>query len=270
MTAEKILFSEKAGVYMNAYLHTPSDEMPTKKVRPAVVVCPGGGYWWCSAREADPVALQFLAKGYNVFVLYYTIGEEVAFPSSLIDLSQGMAHIRRNAEKYSIDPQKIGVIGFSAGGHLTATLGTLWNLEEVQKGAGVSGEENKPNAIMLGYPVITVDGWITADGAHTRLAKGRDMEETKKLLDCHKNVGPQTPPAFIFHAADDGLVPVGDSLKFAAAMDDNKIPFELHIYENMGHGFSIATHQTSGEGDQRVASWVPLAISWLDKQFNWK
>jgi acetyl esterase/lipase len=269
MISEKILFSKKENVYMDAYLRTPSDEMPDRKIRPAVIVCPGGGYEWCSAREADPVAMQFLAAGYNVFVLYYSIHDKAVFPEPLIDLSQAVKEVRTNAEKYGIDPNRIAVIGFSAGGHLTASLGTLWNNKEIQAAAGVSGEENKPNAILLGYPVITVDGWIKESGSLDRLVGESDREKVISLLDCHKNVGKQTPPAFLVHAADDGTVPVGDSLKFAGACDKAGVPFELHIFPNMGHGFSLANRETSGEGDVRVASWVNYATSWLNRIFNW-
>lgn len=270
MIQEKILFSAKENVYMDAYLHTATDEMPTKKERPAIIICPGGGYEWCSAREADPIAWQFMAAGYQVFVLYYSLCDKAVFPQPLIDLSQAVAHVRNNAGKYHVVPEKIAVMGFSAGGHLTASLGTLWNLEEIQSAAGVKGEENKPNAILLGYPVITVDGWITASGALPRLIGDGDADKVKSFLDCHKNVGKQTPPTFLVHAADDGLVPVGDSIKFADALDRAGVSFELHIFPNMGHGFALANHITSGEGDARVASWTQYATSWLDREFGWK
>lgn len=249
----------KEGVTLKGYLYEENPEMPYFKKRPAVVVCPGGGYFFCSAREADPVAMVFAAAGFHTFICTYTVGENAAFPSSLIDLSVAMKDIRENADEWGVEADKIAVCGFSAGGHLCASLGTLWNLPEIQEKSGCMNGENKPNALVLGYPVINTYSWM--EPHVVRLAGGRSIEETIKLLNTDQNVGPHTPPAFIMHTYCDGAVAVEDSLNFANAMAANDRPFELHIFTNGVHGISV--------GDNRVGSNEPEASAWCDMACNW-
>ncbi|MBR5451898.1 MAG: alpha/beta hydrolase [Clostridia bacterium] len=249
----------KEGVTLKGYLYEANDEMPYFNKRPAVVVCPGGGYLFCSAREADPVATVFSAAGFNTFICTYTVGENAAFPSSLVDLSIAVKDIRENADDWGIDADKIAVCGFSAGGHLCASLGTLWNLPEVQEKSGCMNGENKPNALVLGYPVINTYSWM--EPHVVRLAGDRDFNETVNLLNTDKNVGPHTPPAFIMHTYCDDVVAVEDSLNFANAMAANDRPFELHIFTNGVHGISV--------GDMRVGSNEPEASKWCDMACDW-
>lgn len=249
----------KEGVSLKGYLYEANSEMPYFSKRPAVVVCPGGGYYFCSAREADPVANVFLAAGFHTFVCTYTVGENAAFPSSLIDLSIAMKDIRENAEDWGIEVDKIAVCGFSAGGHLCATLGTLWNLPEIQEKSGCYKGENKPNALVLGYPVINTYSWMKPHVM--RLAGDRNVNDAINLLNADKNVGPQTPPAFIMHTYCDNAVAVEDSLNFANAMAANNRPFELHIFTNGEHGISV--------GDKRVGCNEPEASKWCDMACDW-
>ncbi|MEG1886899.1 MAG: alpha/beta hydrolase [Oscillospiraceae bacterium] len=253
-------------VKLKAYCYEPSPEIPEFSVRPAVIVCPGGGYEYCSDREADPIATYFLAQGFNSFIFTYSVGADAAFPRPLVELSRALKLIRENSQKWHIDPEKIAVCGFSAGGHLAATLGTLWNNPEVSDLSDCQNGENFPNAIILGYPVTTTS-WMENSGQLNRIIGDRDFNSTVRLLSTHKNVGKHTPPTFLFHTYNDGCVPVEDSLLFATACAENDVPFELHIYTNGGHGISTATAATSYI-DREVQKWMYAASSWLWRLFG--
>src|SRR3989304_3816830 len=127
-------------VTLTSYLLDSSQEMPNTRLRPVVLVFPGGGYYACSDREAEPIALAFLAEGYQAFVLRYSIGENASFPRPLNDAEEALELIRVNADEWSVDPARIAVCGFSAGGHLAAALGTMGRV--------------RPNALILAYPCI--------------------------------------------------------------------------------------------------------------------
>ena len=143
---------------VTGYLHSPITEMEVHRTRyPVVVLCPGGAYAMCSQREEDPVALRFFARGYQVFTLIYSVGEKAKDFTPLKELSETFRLIRENADSYHADPDKIAVCGFSAGGHLAGSLGTMWNDPEFLKVYDNHGGQNKPNAMILCYPVITAD-----------------------------------------------------------------------------------------------------------------
>ena len=266
MIFKRIDIDIKNNVYLNCYLHeTPPVAFGEEMARPAVVVCPGGGYNHLSVREADPVALEYLTKGFNTFVLYYSLKEAAVFPKPIVDLSMALKIIRENADEWHIMKDKIAVLGFSAGGHLAASLGVHWNLPEVMEKSGCLNGENQPNALILGYPAITTRGWL----AHKfeKFIGNRDAEEIKKLLDCSLHVGPQTPPAFLLHTFWDNVVPVQESLVFANALEENDIPFELHIFPNGRHGMGLGDEETARYPDATFEQWMPLSIRWLKRLF---
>ena len=148
-----------SGAKLTGYLRDETNEMPAFNIRPAMLILPGGGYAFCSAREADPIAMQFLQAGYQTFVLEYTCAhtpEQAPLRwQPLIDAAGAILHLRRNAAKLRLDPFKIAVCGFSAGGHLAASTAILWDAAPVQKALGITAEEARPDAVVLGYPVIT-------------------------------------------------------------------------------------------------------------------
>lgn len=271
MILKKVQLSSDSSVYLMVYLHEDVPKWDYGHPRPAVLVCPGGGYGMCSPREADPIAMQYLAAGFNAFVLYYSLGEHAAFPGPLLDLSGAIKLIRSNSEEWNIIPDQIAVCGFSAGGHLAASLATLWNNSDLIPSCG-GGGDNKPNALILAYPVITTRSWMKKAGALPRLIGNRDQESTLKLLDCSKNVGPHTPRTFLFHTFRDNAVAVEESLCFANALTENDIPFELHIYPNGPHGIALANEQTGIKGtpmvDANAATWMQLSIAWLKRLFE--
>ena len=266
MIYEKYPIREHGTLVRLGYEKSP--EMGYHDRRPAVVVCPGGGYWWCSDREADPVALKFAGEGYHVFLLYYSCQENAVFPNSLLDLCAAMKFIRENAEKFGVIPEKIAVCGFSAGGHLAASLGVYWNDPEIQEKSGCKKGENRPDGLILGYPVISTS-WIENDGSLQRIIGDNDFDSTYRKLNLHVNVTESCPQTFLCHTVRDTLVPVEDSLNFASALIAHGVPCELHIYPNGGHGLSLSNGQVCEDGgDESFRTWVPLALSWLKRKWD--
>lgn len=236
--------------------------------RRAVVICPGGGYSMLSEREAEPIAKPFLAAGLNVFILRYTVGDGARDYQPLIQVSLAIKHIRENAEKYHTDPRYVYTCGFSAGGHLAGSAGTLWNIDAVKPYLGDAPEGiNRPTGMILCYPVIT-GGKHAHRGSFNRLLGFTTTGDEPELdaFSLEKHVGPHTPPAFIWHTFSDTCVPVQNSLLMAEAMLAADIPCELHIYPEGRHGLSLATEEVAnGKADYVVPhlqGWIDLAIRW--------
>ncbi len=265
MRIEKWNITKEGRVNITYYLHDAVEDLQAYKQRPIVIVCPGGGYTHLSNREADPVALSFMAKGFHVAVLKYSIDPYALFPNSLIELSKAVKYTRDNASRFGIIKDKIAICGFSAGGHVTATFSTLWNRDFVKFLTEVEAEENKPNAIILGYPVIT-KRWLEKSGVINKILNEFTLEEFK-LISANENVSKDTPPAFIFHSFEDKTVPVSDSLDFAKAMEENNVPFELHIYEKGVHGFVLGNELTRMDENQPIDgngyTWLEMSCKWL-------
>lgn len=272
------LDDERGWGCFDAICSLPTAEYNEK--RRAILVIPGGGYGMCSEREAEPIARKFYANGYNAFILYYSTTDysrhpenitdaKTGLPKPLLEASKALSMIRRDAEKYNILPDKIAIIGFSAGGHLASTLATMWHLDIIKEGAGIEYGENKPNAAILSYPVITSDDGVCYDGSFRNLLAGsKNYDADKKFYSADKQVSENTCPCFIWHTADDSCVPVENSLIMAKALGRANIPYELHIYPHGDHGLSTAepdvlrgkrTKETA-----HVSSWINSAISWLE------
>lgn len=232
-----------SGASLTAYLHDKSQELRTAAVRPAMLIFPGGGYFNCSDREAEPIALAYAAEGYNSFVLRYTVGASATFSEAFEDAQAAIALLRQRADTWAVDADRIAVIGFSAGGHLAAMLGCSGTI--------------RPNALILCYPCILDD-----------MGKGLG----KELPSADKYVDSDTPPTFLFSTRDDRIVPIRNSLAFASALDKAGVPFELHIFRHGEHGLSLAKPLTAngvrGMNEPSVAGWFDMSVNWLKGQWG--
>lgn len=239
--------------------------------RPAVIVCPGGGYTFCSDREDEPVALAFTGHGFHSFVLRYSC-DPTGFPGAITELSKAVAYVRSIAEENNIDPDQIYVCGFSAGAHLAGSLGMYWNTDWLKSYTCITGEENKPNGMILSYPVITDKEDVGHRGSLNSWLCGN--EQHRSLFALEENVNKDTPPAFIWHTCTDNGVPVENSLLLAAAMRKYKIDIALHIFPFGAHGLSLANDITADkEWDPyhhrpETECWMDMACRWVKQQKN--
>ena len=238
-----------------------------KDKRPCLLVCPGGGYGFCSERESEPVALQFLTEGFNVFVLRYSVAP-YRFPSQLREVAASLELIHRFADLWNCDTKKIAIIGFSAGGHLAAHYSTAYDCKEIRE---VFPESKKVNASILCYPVITADPKYRHEGSFVNLLGHKPQVADEEYFSCDRKVTKKTPPAFLWHASDDTCVPVKNSLLYAEALSEKGIPFELHVYPYGGHGISICDKQVHNKVSRDIEydrDWLNSAKKWLKLTFD--
>lgn len=273
MNIERIFLHENEDdVYFDMYCLEESMEYAMGK-RPAVLVCPGGAYQCCSDREAEPIARIFSAYGYNCAVLRYSVGNKASLcmPKTsrpLLEASMTMSIMRQNAEKWNIDKDRIAVIGFSAGGHLAASLGTLWHDSIVYDNLDIEYGSNMPNAMILCYPVLLTDKYSHECTVRTLLGEYYQDEKLLEKFDMTKQVSDKTPKTFIWHTFEDQGVPVLNSLKFAESLYMAGVQTEMHILPQGGHGMSSARREVSFEnGDRYVERWCDWCVRWLNKVF---
>ena len=238
-----------------------------KRPLPAVVVCPGGGYAHVSNREDFPVGREYLGAGYHVFILTYSVGTHAKDFEPLCQLTATISHIRAHAEEWMVDPEKIAVCGFSAGGHLAASSGTLANSDAFRQ--VWQGDDNIiPNAMILAYPVI-LSNEFAHSGSIKNVSGAEAGSEVYHSFSLDRHVTKNTPPTFLWHTAADKLVPVENSLYFAAALSAEEIPFEMHVFPTGGHGMSTCTHEV-GTYNSYNGRWMEFSISWLNKLFDFE
>ena len=243
--------------YINVYI-PKAPEYPTR-LRPAMLVIAGGGYGFVAPREQECVALAYMTQGFAAFTLEYSVAP-IKFPAQLIEGAMAMAYIRENAAKFAIKADKVAAIGFSAGGHLTAMLGTMFDNEAVKTVLGEKAELVRPDAVILSYPVIT-SGEKAHRGSFDNLC-GQDNAKLQAELSLENKVTGNSSPAFIWGTVDDGCVPSENSLYMALAYKKAGVPFELHLFEHGKHGLSLATEET-GVVNKPVQQWLPLSFTWL-------
>lgn len=299
MISEKIyLYGEESAVTLTTYRINESGELNGQGSRPAVLVCPGGGYFNCSDREGEPVALQFNVRGYHAFVLRYSTYDEgkIAFPdlsgeiapnsktkhpAPVRDIAKAMLYIREHAEEWQVDTERIAICGFSAGGHNSAMYGVYWNKPLLTDYFGVDAQALKPAALILGYPLtdyvfmkqLEKNPMDERFFAHSNIAffgESAPSEEVLVNASPARLVSKDTPPTFLWATAGDNMVPVQHSLRMAHALADHKVPFEIHIFEEGDHGLSTATQASAVSRTQLqadAAQWTMLVGKWLDKRF---
>lgn len=295
------LWPDRPDVVLKAFI---PDELPVNSqaaLRPALIICPGGSYLGTSDREADPVALRFVENGYPSFVLRYSTynyghmdgmenpetpagNPNAAFPGPLLDLGRAMLVIRGNTCRWQADPDRLAICGFSAGGHLSASLAVHWHEDWLAEALDCDSADIRPAGIILGYPLTDYrfmkicadmmresspglqDLWHYSNTAV--FGKSEPTDEDLARLTPVLHVSEKTPPAFIWHTADDALVPVANSLNLAGALALKGVPCELHVFEKGRHGMSLADETTAEHPEhisEQARQWVPMAINWLER-----
>lgn len=230
-----------------------------RRYRTAMIVLPGGGYSKIQEREAEPVAIRYQGYGLQCFVLQYSVARSDCYIKALKQLGESIALIRKNSERWDIDPERIVLCGFSAGAHLAASLGCYW--KQISEWLSV---EVYPNALLLGYPVVTAGKFCHRESVNNCLSQKFGVNED--VLSIEKNIGEEMPPVFLWACAEDKEVSVQNALLLAEELSKKQIPYELHVFSGGGHGYSLGDECSARIEEQineRYAGWVPLSLDWL-------
>jgi acetyl esterase/lipase len=226
----------------------------------AVIVCPGGGYARLAEHEGRPVAEWLNTLGVQAFVLKYRHTARNPHPAPMQDAARAVRTVRARAAEWGIDPARVGILGFSAGGHVAATAGTHFDAGNSASADPIERVSSRPDALILIYPVITMRE-LTHAGSKKNLLGENPKPELVALLSNEERVTKETPPAFLVHTANDAGVPVENTLMFAAALRRAGVPFEMHIYERGPHGFGMGTR--NGVTDPVLSTWPERCADWL-------
>ena len=258
----------KEPVTLSCYLPDAAPRTYYKENRPAIIVLPGGGYGMTYPGEGEPIALAYLARGFCAFVLDYSV-YPARFPQALVEALMAIRFVRVHAKEYGVDPCKIAICGFSAGGHLAACTGTLWNHACLDAYLDSERELYRPDAMFLAYPVINV---ASHKGSYLNLFSQREEEltpEVQELLNLEKQVSLATPPAFLWHTTSDSTVPAKASLDFALALAEKKIPYEIRIWSGDRHGTGLGNYVTEPKSQplapHACAAWVEDSVNFFFK-----
>ena len=225
--------------------------------RGAVIVCPGGGYGRLAPHEGEPIARWLVGLGIAAFVLRYRVAPH-HHPVPLGDAQRAIRLVRERAAEWGVTASPLGILGFSAGGHLAASAGVLPEIERAAPGEGAA-VSCRPDALVLCYPVISFGERRHQGSTDNLLGPGADAAR-REAVSLERHVGADTPPTFLWHTADDASVPVAHSLLFADALGRHGVLFALHIYPRGRHGLGLA------EEEPTVASWTGLCATWLAGQ----
>lgn len=232
--------------------------IPEKPNGAAVVICPGGGYAFLAInKEGYKVAKWLNTLGITAFVLKYRLPSDQIMEDKTIgplqDAQEAIRFIKRNAKKWDLDTKKVGVIGFSAGGHLASTLSTHYN-DVVYK--AIDTVSAKPGFSILIYPVLSMDEKITHKGSRNNLLGTAPSAALIEKYSNEKQIDSSTPPTYIVHAVDDKTVPVENSIQYFLALKNNKVPCEIHFYEKGSHGFGLGNNGTSKNWTKQCEEWL--------------
>lgn len=295
------LYDDRDDVTLTTYILDPIKTSNDARNRPAIIICPGGSYMYCSDREAEPVAMAFNAMGFNAFVLRYSVygqgkttdeilaegnfpvKSDVIFPHALQETAKAFEVLYQNASQWRIDTDKIGLIGFSAGGHNTGMYGNLWHEPVIQEATSLTDDQLKPAFNISAYALTDIayyfnrnmdnpDPNVKAYATAISLACfGKPMPSPEEVLQYSvpNTVNEHTPPTFIWGTSEDAVVNIRDSISLALALEENNIPFEMHVFQNGPHGLSVANNLSAVKPEQvnpTAAQWVKLVEDWLNNE----
>lgn len=268
MKYEKILLKKLTNInvgdeaYVEIYLNKNNPETNSFK-RNAMVVIPGGGYAMCSQRESDPIALRYLAEGFNCFVLNYTTN--VCYPEPQLELAIFIDYIVKHAEELEVYKDHISIVGFSAGGHLTASYALLY--EELAKMINVEASTIRPHSILLGYPVTTFE--VTATHSFTKgvITNGNDETLVKKLT-IPENVTSNYPPTYIWTTKEDVVVPPVNSIMLYENLKTKGVKCRLDLYEHGIHGGSLCSPGVYRKEDNIDFDAIRPNREWIDNSID--
>lgn len=254
---------------LTGYIPSNSPEIDMTRIRPTVLILPGGGYEMTSDREAEPVALNFLAADYNVFILRYSC-KPATYPTQVLQVAAAVREIHEHAAEWNVDPAHMVVLGFSAGGHLAAHFATSAS-DAVLREHGYDPQALRPAGLMLAYPVITA-GEQRHDGSFRALLGDHYGEPAAmEAVSIEHHIDAATPPTFIWHTMTDDTVPVENTLMFVQGCLRANVPVEAHLFPHGGHGLALSTPQTAWGGvngiEPGVEQWFNLSLNWMQRLF---
>lgn len=257
MKSIRLQYPDKENVWIDTYLLDSGLRLGQDKKRPAVIICPGGGYLYLSPREAEPVALAYAAQGIHAFVLHYSVGWEASGFAPLKELEWAVGTIRAHADEWLVDEHKVLCCGFSAGGHLALAGGLLGN--------------QKPDGLILGYPAVDMRG--EGGSLICKILTGKEVPSKveEPWFELVGQVTAEAPPLFVFTTAEDQLTRRG-ALDLVRAYDDQGVLCEYHLFQRGPHGYSLA-NAASADGSSQVidphaAKWLELSTEWLFSVFG--
>jgi acetyl esterase/lipase len=249
------------GATLSTYARPKEGFLAESGGRWGVLIMPGGGYELTSRSEGEPVALAFLGAGIQAFLLNYSVSPD-RWPQALLETAAAIAYLRKHAKKYGIDPNKIAVCGFSAGGHLAGCMANLWQDTMFEKLLDLSSQQVRPNAAVLCYPVITMGKFGSKRVRENLFEDGPVVSEAS----LENSVTINNPPTFLWSTVSDPLVPVENTLLYASSLREQGVSFELHVFPKGPHAMALATEQSSWQKENvntQVKNWHNLCVGWL-------
>lgn len=271
MKIHTLTLTNKNNVSFNVTFYQRTNVMDEKiNKNPLMLIFAGGSFTSISKREQEPIALKYLSEGFNVALVNYNLlTQEISlFPNAALCGLATIEYFRKNATEFEINPEQVITAGFSAGGAVVAIMNSLINDNEFLNTYGFKIDDIKPNGTILGYPLLELDSLQTP---YPTVMKNKLSDELI-FRDANAGVSSLTPPTFLFHTANDNLVPVSNTLNYAKSLDKHHIPFEVHIYPDGVHGISTARKISAtdryGEINPIVSTWMSLSISWVNKLFE--
>lgn len=271
MIHERIKLFDEKDVFLTTYVHDSIGAYCERDGRPALIVLPGGAFSYHCLFEGEPVAVTFLQKGFNAFVLEYTVGDDCRFPDVLIEVSQAIKTVRDRAEEWNIDPHRVSLMGFSAGACLAGMSATQWNDPTISDALGVKPEYIRPDSAVIAYGWWDNSGTVWNDPEFYNPEASNFPKSCPPQLDLINYVGGHVCPLFVWHNQRDRYAPVVNSLMIAEKLCALKIPIELHLYSGGEHGMSVANplvyrdeaSKNLIEANPNVSMWVDMCVNWL-------